>query len=227
MITMRRAVEVDGKVRTDNNYPTGFMDVVRIQKTDEVFRVLYDVKGRFVLNHIEAAEANFKLLRISNVNKAKKGTIGRNPGQVGQAGTVPYVNTHDGRTIRYPDPLIKKNDTVKFDLKTGKIVGHLKFDLGNMAMVTKGANIGRVGIIQRKEKHPGSFDIVHLQDKKGNAFATRSANVFVIGEGDKAWISLPKAKGLRSSILEERAERAQAKVDKKAKAAKKANKKDS
>jgi small subunit ribosomal protein S4e len=224
MITMRRSIEVDGKIRTDHNYPTGFMDVVRIQKTDEVFRVLYDVKGRFILHSIEAAESNFKLLRVASVSKAKKATIGRNPFQTGQAGTVPYLTTHDGRTIRYPDPIIKKNDTVKFDLKTGKVSGHLKFELGNIAMVTKGANIGRIGTIQRKEKHPGSFDIVHLQDDKGQAFATRSANVFVIGDAQKPWISVPKAKGLKASILEERSARAQAKIDKKNKAAKKANK---
>jgi hypothetical protein len=61
----------------------------------------------------------------------------------------------------------------------------------------------------------GSFDIIHLKDKKGVPFATRSGNVFIIGDADKAWISLPKAKGQRSTILEERAERNAAKQDKK------------
>jgi small subunit ribosomal protein S4e len=225
MIVMRRLVEVDGKVRTDATFPSGLMDVIRINKVGETYRVLYDVKGRFVLHELkDQKEAGMKLCRVSNVSRAKKATIGRNPFQVGQAATIPFLVTHDGRTIRYPDPLIKKGDTVQIDIKTGKITGHLKCDVGNLAMVTKGANIGRVGVITSKERHPGSFDILHLKDKKGVPFATRSGNVFVIGDAEKAWISLPKAKGQRSTILEERAERAHAKVDKKKKAKAKAAK---
>lgn len=226
MIVMRRLVEVDGKVRSDASYPSGLMDVVRLAKVNEVFRVLYDVKGRFVLHELkDPKEAGMKLCRVTKVSKANKATIGHNPFQAGQPGVIPFITTHDGRTIRYPDPLIKKGDTVQIDLKTGKITGHLKCDIGNLAMVTKGANIGRVGVITSKERHPGSFDIIHLKDKKGVPFATRSGNVFVIGDAEKAWISLPKAKGQRSTILEERASRNSAKQDKKKKAkAKAANK---
>jgi len=94
-----------------------------------------------------------------------------------------------------------------------------------MAMVTKGANVGRVGVIQTKERHPGSFDIVHLQDKKGNQFATRSTNVFIIGDATRAAITLPKQKGIKLSVLEERAEKAQQKQADKRKAKKAAAKK--
>jgi len=225
MIVMRRLIAIDGKVRTDPNYPAGLMDVVRIEKVDKSFRVMYDVKGRYVLHELkDQKEAGTKLCRVVNVSRANKATIGRNPFQTGQAGTIPFLVTHDGRTIRYPDPQIKKNDTIQLNIATGKIIGHLKFDTGNMAMVTKGANIGRVGMITSKEKHPGSFDIVHLTDTKGIPFATRLANVFVIGDAKQFWISLPKGKGQRSTILEERAEktkeRAVAKKKAKAKAAK-------
>jgi small subunit ribosomal protein S4e len=181
MIVMRRLVEIDGKVRTDINYPTGFQDVLRLSKTNEQFRLLYDVKGKYVLHRIQPEEAQYKLLRVQKYSTGKKATIGRNPFLAGQAGVIPYVVTHDGRTIKYPSPDVKQHDTVKFDLKTNKIVGHLKFDIGKLAMVTRGANIGRVGTITNKEKHPGSFDIVHLRDKRGNEFATRIGNVFVIG----------------------------------------------
>ena len=55
--------------------------------------------------------------------------------KIGDRG-VPYIATNDGRTIRYPDPLIKVNDTVKIELETGKVVEHIKFDVGNICMVT-------------------------------------------------------------------------------------------
>jgi len=220
MIVMRRLVEIDGKVRTDINYPTGFQDVLKIAKTNEQFRLLYDIKGKYVLHRVQPEEGQFKLLRVQRYSTGKKASIGRNPTAAGQAGVIPYIVTHDGRTIKYPSPDVKQHDTVKFDLKTNKITGHLKFDIGALAMVTRGANIGRVGTVTSKEKHPGSFDIVHLRDKKGNEFATRMGNVFVIGQ-DKPWISLPKYEGIKSTILEERVARTTATLEKAKKQAKK------
>jgi small subunit ribosomal protein S4e len=214
MIVMRRCVTVDGKVRTDLNYPAGFMDVVTIPKTDEIFRLLYDIKGRFALHRITKQEAAYKLCRIQKRAKANKASIGRNPFQTGQQASIPYAVTHDGRTLRFIDPLIKVNDTVKIDIETGKVAGHIKFDVGNMCMITKGANVGRVGTIVAKDRHPGSFDIVHIRDRKGNEFATRIGNVFIIGEGNSPSVSLPKNKGVKKTILEEMSEN-QAKKEKK------------
>jgi len=204
IIVMRRQVQIDGKVRTDLNYPAGFMDVITIPKTDEQFRLLYDTKGRFVLHRIAKEEAAFKLLRVQKVARGSKATIGRNPFHTGQAGSIPYLTTHDGRTVRFADPAVHVNDTIKFDITTGKQVGHLKFDVGQLAMITRGHNIGRVGTVVSVERHPGSFDIVHLKDKRNQVYATRMTNVFIIGEASKPWVSLPKGKGIKLSVIEER-----------------------
>jgi ribosomal protein S4E len=220
MIVMRRYVEVDGRIRTDINYPTGFMDVVTIPRTKDAFRILYDVKGRFVLQNVDAEETKFKLCRVNQLSIGSKASVGRNPFAKGQLAAIPYIVTHDGRTIRYIDPIVKVHDVVKVDLTTGKVVGHVKFEVGNLAMITKGANTGRVGEVTRIEKHPGSYEIVHLRDKKGAAFATRVANVFMIGgatkEGVKSMVTLPKGRGVQLSIVEER-ELRQKKADKEAK----------
>jgi len=204
-ITMRRLVKIDGKVRSDFNYPAGFQDVVSIDKTNQQFRLLYDTKGRFVLHRIQDKEASYKLLRVTRTGTAKKATIGRNPFATGQAAAIPYIVTHDGRTIRYPHPTISVGDVVKFDIATGKIVDHIKFELGNLCMITRGANCGRIGTLVNHERHPGSHDIVHIKDKKGSTFATRSENVFIIGKGENALISVPKLKGVKTNIFEERA----------------------
>ncbi len=92
-------IRVDNKIRRDHRYPTGFMDVVTIPKTGESFRMLLNVKGKFVPHKISGKEVTFKLCKI------KSRAIGPNK--------VPYIVTHDGRTIRFPHPEIKKNDTVK------------------------------------------------------------------------------------------------------------------
>lgn len=206
MVVMRRQVAIDGKIRTDINYPAGFMDVISLPKTDEKYRLLYDTKGRFVLHTVQPKESSFKLCRVVKMSKAKKATIGRNPFLHGQAATIPYLVTHDGRTIRYPDPAIQVHDTVRFDFTTGKITGYAKFETGHVAMITRGANVGRIGTIVHREKHPGDFEIVHIKDARGESFATRVENVFVLGD-DKPMISVPRAKGIKLSILEEREQR--------------------
>merc|ERR1719359_1505687 len=98
MICMQRLVKVDGKVRTDVTFPAGFMDVVTLEKTNQHFRLLYDTKGRFVVHQIHKDEAAYKLCRVQQ--------------HVYGPGGNPYVVTHDGRTIRFPDPDVKFTITV-------------------------------------------------------------------------------------------------------------------
>ncbi|KIO30589.1 hypothetical protein M407DRAFT_242130 [Tulasnella calospora MUT 4182] len=189
-IVNQRLIKVDNKVRTDPGFPSGFMDVVSIEKTNEHFRLIYDVKGRFTIHRITPEEAKYKLLKVKRIALGLRG--------------IPHVVTHDGRTIRYPDPRIRVNDTIKFDLENQKITDYIKWDIGATCMVTGGRNIGRVGTIQDRERHLGGYDVVHIKDGKDRTFATRIGNIFVIGDHEKPWISLPKAKGIKLTIAEER-----------------------
>jgi len=45
-------IKVDGKVRRDHRFPLGVMDVT-INKTNEHFRILMDVKGRYLPHRID------------------------------------------------------------------------------------------------------------------------------------------------------------------------------
>lgn len=81
-----------------------------------------------------------------------------------------------------------------------------KFEMGALVMITKGHNTGRVGSLVHLEKHDGSFSIVTIKDKKGNTFATRQGNVFIIGNGDHPQVTMPKGRGIKKTILQERAE---------------------
>lgn len=123
-------IKIDQKVRRDPNFPAGimgknyllkskyslFLDVLSIEKSNEHFRILYDTKGKFVLKAIKAEEAKFKLCRI------KRKEVGPNK--------VPYIVTHDARTLRYPHPEISVYDTIKLDLATNKVLEHVKFEIG-------------------------------------------------------------------------------------------------
>ncbi|XP_028957884.1 small ribosomal subunit protein eS4 [Malus domestica] len=137
-----------------------------------------------VSTQIRDEEAKFKLCKVRSVQFGQKG--------------IPYINTYDRRTIRYPDPLIKANDTIKLDLETNNITDFIKFDVGNVVMVTSGRNRGRVGVIKNREKHKGSFETIHVQDATGHEFATRLGNVFTIGKGGKAVGESSQGKGYQA-----------------------------
>jgi small subunit ribosomal protein S4e len=186
-------IKVDNRVRRDPRFPLGIMDVVSIERTNEHFRILLDTKGRYHPHRIDAKEAQFKLCKVIQ----KK--IGKNK--------IPYITTHDGRTIRFPHPDIDINDTVKINLQSKEITSVIKFNNNATAFIIGGNNIGRIGTLQSLEKHPGSFEIAHIKDKRNNIFATRLGNVIIIGDGKDPAIDLPKGEGVRVTLQEERRKR--------------------
>jgi len=190
-ICAQKDVLVDGKVRTDARFPTGFMDVVSLPKAELHLRVMYDAKARFSLVKIDASDAKVKLCKV----------VSKKTG----ANKVPLMGTHDGRTFRFADPSIKVGDSVKMELATGKIVEHLKLENGALCFVYKGRNTGRVGVLMSRERHLGSFDIALLRDSGGNTFAVRLSAVFAIGtgEGKPAIGALPRGRGVKMSPVDE------------------------
>lgn len=123
--------KVDNKIRRNIKYPVGPMDVLSVVKTNEHYRVLYDVKGRFILHKIKEAESKYKLVKVT------ARSVGSNK--------VPYIVTNDARTIRYPHPDISIGDTIKIDLEKNTILEQFKYEPGHLSFVTGGNNIGRVG----------------------------------------------------------------------------------
>ena len=151
------------------------------------------MKGRFLLHRIRKEEAIFKLGKVVRVALGAK--------------SIPYCVTHDGRTFRFPNPKIGVSDTVRINLEKKTIEDFVKFEPGNVCMITGGRNAGRIGLIVNKEKHPGSHDIVHIRDSEKNSFATRSNYAFIIGKGSDPWISIPHAKGIKRPKIEDRENR--------------------
>merc|ERR1712222_26194 len=145
-------VKVDGKVRREIKYPVGLMDVVTIPKTDDKYRVMYDVKGRFTFVPIREKESQYKLCKVvKKFNGPNK---------------VPY-----------------------------------RMKQGNVCMLTGGNNKGRVGIVTNIMAKPGKINVVTCTDVNDIKFTTRLGNVFIIGNGDKAEITLPKDKGVKTDLI--------------------------
>ena len=70
---------------------------------------------------IQKISWQYKLCKVKKVGTGRKG--------------VPFLVTHDARTIRYPNPDIKVHDTVMVDIATGKITQFIKFEPGEWLIV--------------------------------------------------------------------------------------------
>ena len=186
-------VKVDNKVRRNPKFPCGLMDVFELPKLNKNFRVLYDTKGRYTLVKLDKKEKDIKLCRV------QKKFIGPNK--------ICYFVTHDGRTLKFLDQDIEIQDTIKLNIRSGKVEGFLKMKVGNVAYCMKGNNIGRVGVIQNINKLDGNHDIVTVKDAGGHSFTTRNSFMIVIGNDEKPDIALPKGNGLFKTIIEQRDER--------------------
>ncbi|KAI5081772.1 hypothetical protein GOP47_0001515 [Adiantum capillus-veneris] len=126
------------------------------------------------------------------------------------------------KTREYPSMVVLLRNRLKYALTYREVVaivmqrlismdGKVRTDkcyhAGFMDVVSiakTGGNFrGRIGIIKHREKHKGSFEILHVQDTADQEFSTQLGNVFTIGKGIKPWVTLPRGKGIKLSIVEE------------------------
>lgn len=186
-IVRNSMIKINNKIRTEKNFPVGLFDVLTIDKTNEHYRLLYNINKRFYMHRISPEEAKYRLCKVV---KRKSD------------GDVPFCYTNDGFSFRFLDPEIKEADTLKIDIAENKVVSYLRFEEGKMAIITKGNNLGCIGTIIRIERHEVGFDMIYLKDFSGRSFATRARNAFVIGEVDAPIVTLPNGRGIKVSEFE-------------------------
>ncbi|MEM3797275.1 MAG: 30S ribosomal protein S4e [Candidatus Bathyarchaeia archaeon] len=189
IIASQGKVYVDGKVRREDKFPVGLMDVVSLPEADKHFRILPSHKG-FILHPITGEETTFKLCRIENKTTVKNGHV--------------QLNLHDGSNIliKVADPRNPQEDvydtfdTVQLNLPDRRIIGHIKMKEKDFVLITGGKNMGKCGRIIAIEEAKGKKrkdSIVTIEDEKGNRYQTILDFVFAIGE-EQPLISLPEAK---------------------------------
>jgi small subunit ribosomal protein S4e len=170
---------VDGRARKDYKFPVGFMDVIEIPKTESIYRVLPDEKGRLILHSIVAENKEFKLCKITD-----KTTI---------AGGKTQLNLHDGRNY-ITDEQCKVGDVVILKVPDQEVSEVIKFEKGTIGLITGGKHIGEIGRIKEinitKSSMPNTVEM-ETEDKK--VFLTLKDYVFVIGKEESA-IALPGGK---------------------------------
>ncbi|MBC7219089.1 MAG: 30S ribosomal protein S4e [Hadesarchaea archaeon] len=169
-------VLVDGKIRRAPDFPVGFMDVVKLPTLDTNYRIWLDHLGRLVPVKILSSEASIKLCKVVRKQCVKGKRI--------------QLTLHDGRNIVGDLLEYKPGDVVKISLPEQAIMERLPLEVGNIAMVTDGNNVSRVGKITEIKKMVGPQPNVVVLEDGGLTFQAPENYIFVIGK-EKPAISLP------------------------------------
>jgi small subunit ribosomal protein S4e len=180
-------IMVDGKVRIDERFLVGLMDVVSIVDAKQSYRVLPSGKGLF-LHPVKSSEAAFKLYRIEDKTVVKGGRM--------------HLDLHDGTNLLTeigkpdnPKNVYKTLDVLKLSVPDRELLGHIKSTVGVPAIVIGGQNMGKYGKVASIEKQADKKRrdlLVTLKDMKGNQFQTILDFVFILGDAEPS-ISLPEA----------------------------------
>ncbi len=164
-ILSKRLIEVDAKIRVDEKFPVGLMDVISIKKSGKHYRVLLDSKGRLIPAEVKKEEASSKLLKVIKKHTIPKGRIN--------------LTFHDGRNM-ISDAHVMVGDTIKVSLPKTELKSHLKREKGAKCLVMDGKHAGTVvtlkEIIQRKGGKPS--EALVEQDKQ--EFITVANYLFVV-----------------------------------------------
>jgi len=167
-------VLVDGRVVKDYKFPVGFQDIIEIPKTEEIYRVLLDTKGRLQLHPID--ENDKKLSKIVNKTTIKGGKT--------------QLNLHDGKNIILDENDYAVGDVINLKVPEQEIIEVYPLEIGATVLVTGGKHTGELGtvseIIENKSSNPNT---IIIENSAKDEFLTLKDYAFVVGT-DVAAISL-------------------------------------
>ncbi len=177
IIISQGKVIVNGKVYKKDDIPVGLMDVIAFPDSDKYYRVMPSHKG-LVLAPINKEESNVSLLRVENKTTVNSGV---------------QIAVHDGSVmlVKVADPkkpvevTFETFDILKVTYPDKQVVQTLKVKEGNLAVITGGKNIGKLGKIVEIEKTEAKKRrqaLVVIEDSEGKRCQTILDFIFSIGE---------------------------------------------
>lgn len=170
-------IQVDGRVKQNDDFPIGLMDIISIPDANKYYRILTNHKGLF-LSEISKEETGYKLARIDDKMTVTGGV---------------QLNLHDGSNllIKVADPknpqedIYNTFDILKINVPNKQIAGCLQLKEGNYAIITGGKNIGvrgKIVEIEKTEAKKRKNALVVVEDEKGARFQTILDFVFTLSE---------------------------------------------
>lgn len=159
-------VLIDGRIVKDYKFPVGFMDIIEIPKTGEIYRVLLDNKGRLQLKQIE--ENNSKLCKIVNKSTIKGGKT--------------QLNLHDGKNVIVEEDNYGVGDVLVLSIPDNEILDAFPLKEDATILVTGGKHTGEIGsineIIVNESSNPNTITV---ENNSNDTFLTLKDYAFVIG----------------------------------------------
>ena len=186
-IISKKKILVNGKVRLDERFLVGFMDVISIPEIKKSYRVLPSKKG-FILHEITADQAEFKISRIEDKTIVKGGKMSLNLDD----GSNFLIDPNDPEKI--DKEIYHTLNVIKLSIPGRELLGYMKLSKGSTALVIGGKNRGQVGKVVSIEKQTDKKRrdlLVTLKNELGDQFQTILDYVFVVGDSTSS-ISLPE-----------------------------------
>lgn len=156
-------VIVNGIVRKEHRFPVGIMDIVEIKKTNELFRVLFDKKGRIVLVPVKD---NIKLSKIVGKTVIKTGKL--------------QINLHDGFNVLVDKFDGNVGDSVIVDNQ--KIKNLFKLEKGSSIYLIGGKHTGIIGKVKDFVIGSGFSKSKVIYEYEGQDYETLKRYAFVVGK---------------------------------------------
>lgn len=170
-ILNNKKILIDKVSRNDYRFPIGLMDIIEIPDLKEKYIILYNKKGKFILNPVK--DANIKLCKIIGKKIINGGKI--------------QINLNDGRNFLIDKNNYNVGDTLVFDLINKKIKEHLKLEKDAMIYLSAGTYIGNFGKLQKIEKRNGLEEPKITFSLNNKIYTTLKKYAFVVGK-DKSLI---------------------------------------
>ncbi len=123
-------VKIDGKVRYDEHFPVGLMDIISIDTINKNYRLIPYGKYTLYPKEIDSNEINLKICKIKNKHTIKGNKI--------------QYTLHDGRTI-INNINAHVNDSLLIKVPEQEVIRHIKLDKDSIVIITKGDNAGNIG----------------------------------------------------------------------------------
>jgi len=127
-------VLVDGRKIKDIKYGIGLLDAIEIPVLKKAWRAI--PKNGLSFIEISEKEAKLKICKIINKRTIK--------------GNKLQMNLHDGRNI-LTNEKYSTYDSILVELPKQKIINHIKFEEGSLALVCEGKNAGKIAKIKKIE----------------------------------------------------------------------------
>ena len=135
-------VKIDGIIQKSLHHSIGLMDVIELEGTTDVYRLVHNSGHIFVPIKINENEKSKKLVKVKSKTSINGGKT--------------QLGFHDGRTI-ITDIDVNVGDTCLLQIPEQKILDVIKFEKNSKVIIIKGNNAGRIGTIN--EIKEGTFTL--------------------------------------------------------------------